>query len=228
MGVGIRNPTLPQRKCRTLLQTWETQVYPTQSPFVRKGKGASNASQKGSETRKEFIFLNKSQEQRLITKGARSAWISQGWSRHETNCSPKNFGQANKFGWWNRQFGSIIITTKAWGFSGFSGPIWIVIQRRQELVSWQNAKSKHYPARVRWLLAKVKGIYFNKVFVLQVKTKCRKNYCRQNTVLLQEARYFFKSKFGGIYFRQKQTQLSVQRRLAVSINLIQAMKQLLP
>jgi len=37
-------------------------------------------------------------------------------------------------------------------------------QRRQELGSWQNAKSKGNPARDKWPLAKVKGIYSNKSF----------------------------------------------------------------
>jgi len=35
-------------------------------------------------------------------------------------------------------------------------------QRRQELGSWQNAKSKGNPAKDKWPLAKLKGIYFNK------------------------------------------------------------------
>jgi len=33
----------------------------------------------------------------------------------------------------------------------------------------QSPKTNYYPARVSWLLAKVKGNYFNKVILLQVK-----------------------------------------------------------
>jgi len=43
-------------------------------------------------------------------------------------------------------------------------------------------------------LAKVKGIYFNKVFLLQVISKVSaQNYCRQNTVHLEE-QHFHESK----------------------------------
>ena len=77
---------------------------------------------------------------------------------------------------------------------------------RQELDSWQNAKSQSNPARGKCPLAKVKGIYFNKSFSFagtnKVSTKLLPtNHYAATGRALQKAK-IMASTFG--YFRRKQ------------------------
>ena len=54
-------------------------------------------------------------------------------------------------------------------------------------------------ANVPWQKQRV--FTLTSVFLLQVQTKCRQNYCRQSTVQLQESALLFKSTNNGIHFR---------------------------
>jgi len=50
------------------LQTWETQVYPSQSSFVRQSKGTNNTDQTGSQTKKSSSSSTKSKARGLSQK----------------------------------------------------------------------------------------------------------------------------------------------------------------
>ena len=113
--------------------------------------------------------------------------------------------------WWNCEFSHIILTTKTWRSTRFSGSIWALSKGRQAYDAWKNAKSI-YPARGNSPLPKVKGFVFftlTKLFFCRIKQNCRQHDWRQNTVSLQQKQALSKSKQSGDkipnFFRCKRT-----------------------